>query len=171
MERLKKLTFNEIIKVLEDNDISVSAFGFDDFIIDEAFKFSPELQEKVDAAEVAYDNYFNHPDCENHRFHDRDEHSKEVNDLYDIYLSTPLPLDEMRNEYLYSIGLGPIIEVEQKGGEGEGNEWYSVKHFPAHDIYIETDASYDSYHGFDFYDGYGYPVKPVEVKVIQYKAI
>ena len=48
------------------------------------------------------------------------------------------------------LGLGPVEEVYQYGGEGEGERWYSVKHFQDHDVYIRIDAYYSSYEGCDF---------------------
>ena len=51
------------------------------------------------------------------------------------------------------LGLGEIKEVAQRGGEGEGEVWYSVKHFVDHDVYIKVDGWYSSYHGTDF-DGW-----------------
>jgi hypothetical protein len=58
------------------------------------------------------------------------------------------------------LGLGEIEEVDQVGGEGEGEYWHSVKHFKDHDVYIKTIGFYSSYNGTDFYEGYGEEVKP-----------
>lgn len=49
-------------------------------------------------------------------------------------------------------GIGKMTEIAQKGGEGEGEEWYSVKYFPEHDVYIRIEGSYASYDGTNFYD-------------------
>jgi hypothetical protein len=61
-----------------------------------------------------------------------------------------------------AIGLGEIKEVEQYGGEGEGDRWWTVKHFVDHDVYIKTRGYYSSYNGTDFYYGLGTEVKPTE---------
>lgn len=45
-------------------------------------------------------------------------------------------------------------EVEQYGGEGQGDTWYSVKYFSKHDIYIKVDGYYQSYNGTEFYNGW-----------------
>ena len=66
-------------------------------------------------------------------------------------------------------GIGEWEEVEQVGGEDEGSTWYSVKYFKDHNVYIQTNGWYASYHGTDFDEGYGEEVFPVEVKVIQYQ--
>lgn len=64
--------------------------------------------------------------------------------------------------------LGEIIEVEQHGGEEQGSDWYSVKHFPKHGVYIKTSGYYSSYNGTDFDDGYGEEVKPTEKTITVY---
>ena len=46
--------------------------------------------------------------------------------------------------------IGSWKEVEQNGGEGEGERWNSVKYFPDHDVYININAHYTSYDGCDF---------------------
>lgn len=51
------------------------------------------------------------------------------------------------------LGLGEIEEVHQRGGEGEGDSWESVKHFKDHDVFIEITGWYSSYDGTDF-DGW-----------------
>lgn len=65
--------------------------------------------------------------------------------------------------------LGGWEQVEQQGGEGQGDEWFSVKYFPAHDVYIRTDGWYTSYHGTDFENGYGYEVRPKEKVITVYE--
>ena len=52
------------------------------------------------------------------------------------------------------LGLGKIEEVDSYGGEDCGSEWYSVKYFSDHDVYIRVDGYYSSYEGVDFYDGW-----------------
>lgn len=58
------------------------------------------------------------------------------------------------------IGLGEIVEVDRYGGEGQGERWWTVKHFVDHDVYLKTSGHYSSYNGTDFYD-WGKEVKPV----------
>lgn len=68
------------------------------------------------------------------------------------------------------LGLGDIQEISQYGGEGQGNTWYSVKHFVDHDIYVRVDGHYSSYEGVDFYDDWECcgEVRPVEKTIIEY---
>ena len=48
------------------------------------------------------------------------------------------------------IGFGPITEVDQHGGEGEGSNWYSIKHIKNTNQYFKISGYYTSYHGTDF---------------------
>ena len=70
------------------------------------------------------------------------------------------------------IGLGEIKEVEQHGGEGEGSNWYSVKHFIEHDLYIKVSGWYSSYHGTDFngWEDSCEEVKPQEKTITVYES-
>lgn len=65
--------------------------------------------------------------------------------------------------------LGDWQEIDQVGGEGEGDYWHSVKYFKDHDVYIKTIGFYTSYHGTDFHEGYGEEVKPTKKTVIVYE--
>lgn len=47
---------------------------------------------------------------------------------------------------------GPVVEVQQFGGEGEGDRWWSIKHFVDKDIYIKINGYYQSHYGTDIYD-------------------
>jgi len=69
--------------------------------------------------------------------------------------------------------IGEWKEIQQHGGEGEGSDWYSVKHFSEHDIYIKVSGHYTSFNGTDFdgFDDACSEVKPVEKKVTFYEAI
>lgn len=71
-----------------------------------------------------------------------------------------------------ALDLGEIVEVKQKGGEDQGSEWFSVKHFKEHDVYLLVPGYYSSYDGVNF-DGWEsvYEVKPKEVNVMRYVKI
>lgn len=45
-------------------------------------------------------------------------------------------------------------EVDQYGGEGQGDTWYSIKYFKDHNVYIKVTGYYQSYNGTEFYDGW-----------------
>lgn len=67
--------------------------------------------------------------------------------------------------------LGDIEEVDQYGGEGQGETWYSVKHFKDHDVYIKVSGYYASYDGVSF-DGWEdcIEVKPQQKTITVYEA-
>jgi hypothetical protein len=47
--------------------------------------------------------------------------------------------------------LGEVTEVEQFGGEGQGDTWFSIKHFLKHDIYLKVNGYYQSHYGTAIY--------------------
>ena len=57
--------------------------------------------------------------------------------------------------------LGNCDEVEQHGGEGEGDSWYSIKYFKDHDVYLKANGWYQSHYGTDFM-GWDEAVKEVK---------
>lgn len=65
---------------------------------------------------------------------------------------------------------GPFRNVAKKGGEGQGEEWWTITYFEAHDVYIRVDAFYMSYDGTDFSDSEFKQVRPVRVEVTEYQA-
>ncbi len=67
------------------------------------------------------------------------------------------------------LGFGEFDEVDQYGGEGQGDTWYSVKYFPKFDLYIRTDGFHSSYNGVEFYDGYGEEVRPAQKTITVYE--
>lgn len=83
------------------------------------------------------------------------------------------------NEFAYAEdgdvpGVGTFKEIEQKGGEDEGSEWYSIKHFPDHDVYIKVEGYYTSYDGTNFdgeWHGNVYNVRPEKVTITVYKRV
>lgn len=65
-------------------------------------------------------------------------------------------------------GIGPSKEVDSYGGEEQGSEWYSVRYFPEHDVYIRVDAYYSSYEGADFCYSKFVEVFPTQVTTTEY---
>ena len=64
-------------------------------------------------------------------------------------------------------------EIDQVGGEGEGDYWHSVKHFKDSDIYIKIIGFYSSYIGVDFgsWENDCIEVKPKEKIITVYDSI
>lgn len=63
-------------------------------------------------------------------------------------------IDRFAIDFNESSPAGGFIQVEQKGGRGQGDEWYSVKYFPEHNVYIKVTGYYSSYDGTEFVDGW-----------------
>lgn len=61
-------------------------------------------------------------------------------------------------------------EVAKYGGEGMGNTWYSIKHFPDHDVYLKVTGYHQSHYGTDI-DGWDSvkEVKPEEKTITVYE--
>ena len=62
-----------------------------------------------------------------------------------------------------TLELGDIKEIEQVGGEGEGDHWHSVKFFKDHDVYLKVTGWYTSHNGTDF-ESWKSSVKEVKPK-------
>lgn len=96
------------------------------------------------------------------------EPDSEASSLISKYKEAGLPYSEQHSQITKDLGLGEVKEVYQRGGEGEGDYWTSVKYFVDHDVYLKIDGSYTSYNGTEFYEGYGYEVKPREETITVY---
>ncbi len=83
----------------------------------------------------------------------------EIEDYARSEMENPLP------------NIGPWEEIVQKGGEGEGEEWYVVHYFKDHDIYIQTTGFYSSNDGtsFEGYEDECSEVKPKEKTITVYE--
>jgi hypothetical protein len=114
-----------------------------------------EIIAKLEEEEIFIEDFAY--DCPDHGYDELYSEGIEVSEAYSE------KFDRVKEE------LGGWKEVAQKGGEGQGDEWYSVKYFPAHDVYIRTDGWYTSYHGTDFEDVIGYEVKPQEKVITVYE--
>ena len=77
---------------------------------------------------------------------------------------------ELRKRYLDSIDLY-FEEVDSYGGEGQGETWYIVYYFPAHELHIRVNGYYQSYNGTEFYGGWDCckEVKPVQKTITVYE--
>jgi len=68
--------------------------------------------------------------------------------------------------------IGECRDMDSHGGEGQGEDWWCVKYFPDHDVYIKVRGYYTSYDGTQF-DGWEncFEVRPREKVVIVYDPI
>lgn len=98
-----------------------------------------------------------------------DRNTPEYTKLYEQYLIMPSKYDVAKNEWKENVGLN-WEEIDQYGGEGQGDTWYSVKYFPDDDVYIKVNGFYSSYNGTDF-DGWEdcQEVRPIEKTITVYE--
>lgn len=164
-------TFNEVINVLKTIYDSVDEFAFDGkFEIPEDFQFTESTQKLVDEYKILESNYRNHPEYNLYKTTKSDEFNRIQTAYWDFGHKHNVN-ELMVTEYLESISIGNWTEVKQRGGEGEGNVWYSVKYFPSLDMYIRVDGYYQSYDGTHFDDGWDSctEVKPIEKTITVYE--
>lgn len=91
-------------------------------------------------------------------------------------VGSPREQSAMR-EFSYSGGqlvneeIGEMVQVDSHGGEGQGEDWWRVFHFPKHDIYIKLSAWYSSGEGtsFDSWEDDCSEVKPHEKTITVYE--
>lgn len=89
----------------------------------------------------------------------KDKFATIENFAYDNYIP-----EELKEE------LGEVNEVVQFGGEDLGSTWYSIKHFPKHDVYLKVNGYYQSHYGTDIYDWNQVGiVRPTEKTIIVYE--
>lgn len=169
---MEKKTYEEILSILEENiPARILITGEDDDYDGNDYEYpeSVENDEKVLANQAEFDKI--DTEMENHagyrNYEKRDERFTELsnrwNELRDINVKL--------NVHLKQLGIGKMVEVQQKGGSDQGSEWYSVRHFVDHDIYIKFNYYYSSYEGIAFEeDEYGscQNVEPVEKMIIVY---
>lgn len=167
MNNMKKLTAQQILEIVEQN-YSVDSFAYGSFseATDAVKWYTEETKEVCRVYKEAYNNWVNHPGYRN-----RNQEGSEYKKVRELYSRSIRPYELIKIDVLNGLGLGQVVEVDQYGGEGQGETWYSIKHFIDHDVYIRTDGHYTSYNGTDFEEGYGYEVKPVEKVVTVYEGV
>lgn len=152
---MNKLTFQEIINKLKTFYKRVDQFAFEHHYlnIDDFPEAKKANNEKIKFFEEHYIK--NKWDSKDNR---------------EIYYSMPDPFQIAKE--LYSKQEDSLVweEVEQYGGEGQGDTWYSVKYFPDHNIYLRVDGWYQSYNGTEFsgWDSVK-EVKPIQKTITVYE--
>lgn len=153
MSEFKKLTAEEILQIVEDASISVSDFAYEG--VSDLDLFSDYTDEQKIHVQFYKDHGWN-------AWKDYAEKHKLPESFYSFV------------EECYKAAGSPKIigeweEVASGGGMDKGSDWYSVKYFKDHDVYIRTDGYYQSHHGTDFHDGYGYEVFPQQKTITVYQ--
>lgn len=76
------------------------------------------------------------------------------------------------NETLVTEEIGEMKEIEHYGGEGQGEDWWTVYFFPKHDIHIKVSGWYSSGNGVEFEGGWESDcseVKPIQKTITVYE--
>lgn len=151
------MTYEEIIEKLKQSELS-----FEDFTHENHSYEFEKYPEALKAQKVRKE--FRELHCISHKW-DSEENQKIYSELPDEYkIITKLYQKELT-------GL-EWVEVEQYGGEGEGDTWYSIKHFPNDDVCIKVDGYYQSYEGVSFdgeYDSCCSQVVPKQKTITVYE--
>lgn len=131
---MEKLTAQQIIEVLKEKLDSVSEFAYDEI----PYKIIEEDEE----AQIVLDNCCKENPSPGYNHSNYDNWYKE-------YKKHPSKYDSAIQRWMKENNI--VWEViEQYGGEGKGDTWYSVKYFPNHDVYLKVDGWYQSHNGTDF---------------------
>lgn len=150
------MTYKEIIEKLKQ-ECKFSNFAYEDIPCE-------EFSEKALKAQTIRDEWVkNNPNPS--------YGSKEYEKWREEYQKFPSKYDVARQEWKKEKGLD-WVEVEQYGGEGQGDTWYSIKHFPNENVYIKVDGYYQSYDGVSFdgeYDGCCSQVVPKQKTITVYE--
>lgn len=151
---MEKLTFEQIIQKLKDSGLSIDDFAFEE--VGAAISDYPEAVEAQKARKEFYEKH-------KHEW-------KSGAECIKIYNSMPNEYTIAKTKFRQELGLN-WQEVDQYGGEGQGDTWYSIKYFPDHDVYIQVNGWYQSYNGTEFYDGWGCckEVKPKQKTITVYE--
>ena len=152
---MNKLSYEEIIEKLKENNITVN-----DFAYEEVSGNINDYPEALEAQKVRKE--FSTLHFKDYKW-GLEKNNKFYNNLPNEYTIT-------KNLVREKLGLN-WTEVHQYGGEGQGDHWESVKHFPEHDIYIKVVGYYSSYSGTDFNDWKSAcsEVKPKEKQITVYE--
>jgi len=151
------MTYSEIIEKLKQSELSFKSFTHEDIPYG-------EFSEKALKAQEIRDEWVKNNPNPGYGTKEYNEWHKQLQELSSKY-------DISRQEWKQKEGLD-WIEVDQYGGEGQGDTWYSIKHFPNDNIYIRIDGYYQSYDGVSFDGGYDEcctQVKPVEKTITVYE--
>ena len=151
---MEKLTFEQIIEKLETIFDSVETFAYEFQPYD--FENYPEALEAQKIRNEFRSKYFTNKGWGEGK---QEEYDK-LPDEYKIISK----LWKEKHGLIWE-------EVDQYGGEGQGDTWYSIKYFPEHDVYIRVNGWYQSYNGTEFYNGWECceEVKPKQKTITVYE--
>ena len=158
---MEKLTAAQILEIVAENmseyDFSENEWGVIP-LSEEEIKLCTEAEEARESFKKSIEGVLSLPPSK-----------REIHPDYLRLKAMPSYWDKKEELGLKKLGLGKIVEVDSYGGEGQGETWYSVKHFVDHDVYIRIDGVYSSYEGVEFHDGYGKEVFPQQRTITVYE--
>ena len=148
------MTGKEIIEVLKNSATSVSDFAHEDVVeAPESFIGSEPSESNYRAYLEADAKVKAHKDHDNsYSYYGGSKASPEYLKLKEERNAIPSYYEQRKKDYLEATGIGEFKEVEQEGGEGQGDSWHSIKYFPKHNIYLMVHGWYSSGNGTDFGD-------------------
>jgi len=154
INKMEKLTAEQIIEKLKIIFDDVSPFAFE-----ESPNNFENFPEALEAQKVR--NEFKNKFCNGYKW---------LDGKYEEYCQLPSEFDIIEKLWKEKIKLD-WKEVDQYGGEGKGDTWWSIKYFPDHDVYLRVYGYYQSYNGTEFYDGWGCvsEVKPQQKTITVYE--
>lgn len=151
-----KLTAEEILKIVSDNYSEL------DFAYGEWLETEVEVPDEIGVKEEEAKKSF-------YKLNLKDKELSSEDSLFVEYKNMPSEYTMKEKYVLDYLGLGEVVDIKRRGGEGQGELWYQVWYFKNHDVYIRIDGHYTSYNGVDFYDGYGSETFPKEQTRIIYE--
>lgn len=148
----------KIIKILQEKGFSVENFAYEDFPCR-----IEDYPEAVEAQKVR-ESFRNNP------INRGKDNIGWAEGKSNEYQTLPSEYDIAAKCFKKELGLN-WEEVDQYGGEGQGDTWFSIKYFPDYDLYLKVSGYYQSYNGTDFYDGWDCvtEVKPVTKTITVYE--
>lgn len=179
-KRMRKQVMNQAMTAIKPNNMKKEEFlqklkeiGFTPDAYDnenpfkeltDEFKFSEEIKNTEIRRDKAYETWKKHPGYNNGNLRDA-----EYERLYKEYAAVPNIDNLKEKEILESLELGEYTEVDAYGGEGQGDNYWKVLHFPKFDYYIRADGWYASYNGSDMTSSEWYFVEPKEKTITVYE--
>jgi len=154
------MNYKKILEVLKESEISISNFAYENVP-----SKTPYSSEALEAERIKDQWVVDNPNP--------GYGTDKYQEWLENFSKFPSKYNIAQREWLAEHNIPTWKEVEQVGGEGQGDTWYSVKYFPDHDVYINVSGYYSSYNGTDFndWDDACSEVKPIEKTITVYESI
>ena len=161
------MTDKEFLDILTEQDFTPEEYSNKEgFVIPEEFEFSPEVVAIENEKTRLYGEFISHPVYNDISKRKDDPSYREASERWS---NAPSAYDQQQKEFLDSIGIGMYEEIENEGGEGQGDSCYVVLYFKDVDKYIMADGSYASGEGKDWSYSSWSIVRPVQKTITVYE--